>query len=716
MYLMALMSLSDLWWWISVIFKVSVGLGAVIFVHELGHFLVAKLCGVKCEKFMIGFDIGGYKLAKRWGETLYGIGILPLGGYVKMLGQDDDPAHIKEQMEKSQLDPSSENAVPITGPDGETYYVDRRSYLAKSVPQRMAIISAGVVMNIIFAFIFAVIAYGMGVPYVPSIVGETMAGGPAWQAGLQPGDEIVKIGNRTDPTFMQLMGGVTLGDLENGIEFEVRRAATGKTERVPLMPKRKEGQVAMIGITSPMSLTLSERQATMDDSPAVKATLVSPPPPQVKEGEAKFQGGDKVVQVGTTPVANYREFAAQLAGQPDKPLQIVVERSADKQKNKKVVDQDEKQEAARLTFEVPSQPLKDFGLVMKIGPITAVQANTPGDAAGLLAGDVIETVDGKPAGDDSWTPDTLPDLMRQAAEQKRTVDIGVSRAAKNGTDRESVNVKVTPRVPTMYYTAVPLGSPQGIEALGIAYQITNQVQAVAASGPAANSGIKAGDKITAARIVLAKDNDGKTPPPVKLELGDDAQNWVALVDAVQFVSPETFVEFKVSGEGEKDARDAKITPAPVKGAFHAPRGFVFSPVKRTRVAATFSDQLRYGWDETVDALTMVVRFLRKLGGQIPLTMLGGPGTIAAAAGGAASQGISSLLIFLTMLSANLAVLNFLPIPLLDGGHFVFLLYEGIRGRPANEKFVIALHTAGFIFIVGLMLFVIGLDIKRWIFT
>src|SRR3982751_4457184 len=166
---------------IGIILKVAVGLGAVIFVHELGHFLVALACGVKVEKFMIGFDIGGYKVSWRRGETEYGIGILPLGGYVKMLGQDDDPAHIKEQMEKSQVDVHSANAKPIKGPDGETYYVDRRSYLAKSVPQRMAIISAGVVMNVIFAFIFAVIAYGMGVPYVPSIAGEVMPGSPAWK-------------------------------------------------------------------------------------------------------------------------------------------------------------------------------------------------------------------------------------------------------------------------------------------------------------------------------------------------------------------------------------------------------------------------------------------------------------------------------------------------------------------------------------------------------
>ncbi len=166
---------------LAVILWVAVGFGAVIFVHELGHFLVARACGVKIEKFMIGFDIGGYKLAWRRGETLYGIGIVPLGGYVKMLGQDDDPAHIAEQMKKSQVSSGSDAGVEIVGPKGEKYFVDRRSYLAKSVPQRMAIISAGVVMNVIFAFIFAVIAYGMGVPYYPSIVTETSPGSPAWR-------------------------------------------------------------------------------------------------------------------------------------------------------------------------------------------------------------------------------------------------------------------------------------------------------------------------------------------------------------------------------------------------------------------------------------------------------------------------------------------------------------------------------------------------------
>src|SRR5262245_53868178 len=203
MHLMATIELADVLSMIGIILKVAIGLGAVIFVHELGHFLVAKACGVKCEKFMVGFDIGGYKVSWRRGETVYGIGILPLGGYVKMLGQDDDPAHIKEQMQKSQVDVDSANAKPIKGPDGETYYVDRRSYLAKSVPQRMAIISAGVIMNVIFAFIFAVIAYGIGVPYQPAQVSEVVPGSPAFRADIRPGDEIIKLGDRVDPTFTQ---------------------------------------------------------------------------------------------------------------------------------------------------------------------------------------------------------------------------------------------------------------------------------------------------------------------------------------------------------------------------------------------------------------------------------------------------------------------------------------------------------------------------------
>ena len=80
--------------------------------------------------------------------------------------------------------------------------------------------------------------------------------------------------------------------------------------------------------------------------------------------------------------------------------------------------------------------------------------------------------------------------------------------------------------------------------------------------------------------------------------------------------------------------------------------------------------------------------------------------------GEASEGIPRLLSFLTLLSANLAVLNFLPIPVLDGGHMVFLLYELVFGKPANERVAFGMTLVGLSFILGLMVFVIGLDIYR----
>ena len=200
--------------------QAAAGLGLLIFVHELGHFAVAKWCGVQCDKFMIGFDIGGYKLSHKWGETVYGIGILPLGGYVKMLGQDDDPNQIAEQMEKSQVQ-ADEDGVEVSGPGGQKYVVDRRSYLAKSVPQRMAIISAGVIMNVIFAFIFAFIAFGVGVPEMPCTVSQTAPGSPAWEADLRTGDHIQEIAGIENPSFQQLTGKVMLANLDEGVPLVI---------------------------------------------------------------------------------------------------------------------------------------------------------------------------------------------------------------------------------------------------------------------------------------------------------------------------------------------------------------------------------------------------------------------------------------------------------------------------------------------------------------
>jgi regulator of sigma E protease len=117
-----------------------------------------------------------------------------------------------------------------------------------------------------------------------------------------------------------------------------------------------------------------------------------------------------------------------------------------------------------------------------------------------------------------------------------------------------------------------------------------------------------------------------------------------------------------------------------------------------------------GGRETLASAGQVYLFLRRIGTQISFRQLGGPITIARAAGHYAYQGFPQFLIFMTLLSANLAVINFLPIPLLDGGHMIFLVYEGIRRKPADERIQVALTYIGLLFILTLMVWVIGLDI------
>ena len=132
-------------------------------------------------------------------------------------------------------------------------------------------------------------------------------------------------------------------------------------------------------------------------------------------------------------------------------------------------------------------------------------------------------------------------------------------------------------------------------------------------------------------------------------------------------------------------------------------------------ASSLSEALVLGKKEGIRRFTDVIRFLKMLPrGQVKLRHVGGPLAIVEIAKDEAEKGISPQLMFLTMLSMNLAILNFLPIPALDGGHMMFLIYEAVVGKRANEQLEFRLTVAGLLALLMLMVVVFANDIMRHI--
>lgn len=150
-------------------------LGILIFIHELGHFLVAKRVGIKVERFSLGFPPNIF--SRKYGDTIYSIGIIPLGGFVKMAGENP--------------------GEPSTGGPGE--------FMSKSVGHRAAVIFAGPFMNYVLSIVLLIgIFFFTGKPTFDDdqvIVGELVSGGPAEKAGLRVDDVIIGINGEAVTSF-----------------------------------------------------------------------------------------------------------------------------------------------------------------------------------------------------------------------------------------------------------------------------------------------------------------------------------------------------------------------------------------------------------------------------------------------------------------------------------------------------------------------------------
>jgi len=619
---------------------------------------------VKCEKFYLGFDIGGLKLCSfTRGETEYGIGALPLGGYVKMLGQDDNPAATAAENERAR-------AAGELAPQSAAGW-DPRSFPAQSVPERMAIISAGVIMNVIFAILMAALAYRLGVEEVPAGTSAVRPGGAAWRAGMHTGDDIVAIGGKPVSAFEELQKGISLGDVAGGVEVTLRRPddVGGGERTVTLHPDTDIG-VPTVGISGPSSL----RVAPGASRKAVGSAAAAEPP---------LEPGDVIEGVDGEPVASFARLVERLAERVDRPVRLAVRRGGAAGKD-----------GERLEVVLAPQPRLGLGLATGTGAVKAVQAGSPAEAAGIRAGDRLVSIDGAAIDD----PFLLDDRLRAAA--GRSVSVVVERA---GVEEA---ISVTPRAVGWIDESPMRATPLSVSSLGLALPLDATVATVTAGGPAAAAGIAPGDRITGLRFLLPGE---ATADDDWLELSDTDPNWAVAMTILQSQPTGTKVVVKI--DGAAGAREVELEPAAVEGAWRVLRGLPLEQMTRTARAATWGAALSRGFSRAVEDLSMVYRFLQKLWSrQISARLLGGPVSIAQQAGKSAEEGFGALLLFLTMLSANLAVVNFLPIPVLDGGHMVFLTWELVTGKPPSERVLIALSYLGLALILSLMVWVFGLDL------
>lgn len=213
-------------------------LGILVFIHELGHFAVAKLAGVKVLKFSLGF--GPRLVSRQWGETEYMICAIPLGGYVQMLGE------------------GSEEDQPLT--DEER----KRSFADKSVGRRLAIVAAGPFMNLVLPFVILPLAFmvGINLPVFldqPACVGYVLPESPAAEAGLRSDDCIVAVGDQPINSWIDADKAL-LDQAGQSAVFVVQRDGIRQSITVAATDSSAEGlqalglapvQEAVVGVLSP---------------------------------------------------------------------------------------------------------------------------------------------------------------------------------------------------------------------------------------------------------------------------------------------------------------------------------------------------------------------------------------------------------------------------------------------------------------------------------
>lgn len=331
-------------------------LGGLIFFHELGHYLVAKFFGVKVEVFSLGF---GKKLfARKWGETEYCISLFPLGGYVKLMG--DDPY----------------KSVPAEDAN--------RAFSTQKLYKRFAIVAAGPIANLLLAYVLFMAVFFFGQPMAGTRVGTVQVNSPAWQAGIRPKDRIAQLDGKAVETWNDLEDSLKM---RNGQKVELTIERSTAELKIPytvgkVRTKNVYGEDEEVGGIKGI------QPAPLDPQIGIS----NPETPAYKAG---LRTDDVITKLGSRDIVVYDDINEALTTfwKEGEPLTISVRRG-------------EKGPEQSFSIPLPSQPASDkyspFGLAQALGMypselfVKKLSPDSPAEKGGMLAGDRIVSVGGAP--------------------------------------------------------------------------------------------------------------------------------------------------------------------------------------------------------------------------------------------------------------------------------------------------------------------------------
>ncbi|GHV23708.1 metalloprotease [Planctomycetales bacterium] len=674
----------------------------LIFVHELGHFLAARLVGVRAEKFFIGFDIFGLGVKKKIGACVYGIGLLPLGGYVKLSGQSDDPSEQK----------NTENPEPW-------------DYRAKPLWARAFIIAAGVLMNLLFGFFALVYMYLHGMATVPAYVGAVQENSSAYYAGLRSGDKILAIDGETLANFNKLREHIAINGGKNG-------------DKVFHLQIERAGEIFNCNVTGQPNAALAGL-VTLGIEPAHSTTVGG-----LAENIDQLQVGDEIVEIAgqkiPQPALDGYLLAAAVKPNAGKTLSAVVRRAATGKEE---------------TVDLPVAGVGDydFGYSVSVG-IAEISANYPAQRAGLQAGDRVL---GYRVGDEEHSLLSVAQLMK-------AIRARAYQPAPLTVERGGEELSLT--APVLYSGGNDEVPPQQDSFLGVLIQPENDGARVVKILAGVVTPLQVGDVVTRVAGEKFTDLGAAAADASCREItlrvagrGDitmrpqiNRLNGVPLIGimmeplpmvykvasaspAEKFLTPGDYViETLLLPNGQTTvywsnaARQAQkpVTFTTPPTALAALRDGKLPEVQgvlpgvgwlttQFRQREALGGALAAAAGDTVDMSLTVYKLLKRLlTNEISAKAMSGPVGIVnfMTATLKAADPFMELLKLLALISINLAVFNILPFPVLDGGHLLFIFVEWLKGSPPSERLRSATQYLGIACLVALFMYVTFNDVNR----